>query len=443
MRLRVLALLALVGLASGALRAEEASPPPLPEVTPGEPLSLEEALRLVAARPQLTAQALASLDRAEAALKASWAVLVPTASASLAYSRWDHAVEFQDRVYQAQDDLDGGLLLSVPLVSARTWLAVRAAASGTRVAELGLEVVRQALLLSVARAHYQALGLLSLAEVQRAQLRASARHAEVASIRHRSGTGARVEVLRARTDLLQSREALESTLLGLDNAREALASLTGLEGLPLPVAEADPPAPPAELTRLLELGRQQREDLRLARASQEQADRALDASWMQLVPSLNLAWQFAWQITDPPASAGGFTQDPTRWFLGLTLHIPLFDETRYADLDLKRAELTLAERQAEEAERQAALAIRQAARERQKSLVLLTAAAERSRLAKETLTLAEEAYRAGTGSSLEVTDARRASQTAEVDLVAKRVAAQLILLELWRAVGQDLTALPP
>jgi outer membrane protein TolC len=447
MKSTALGLALVLGLAAAQARAEsgleEAAPPDQTEVSPGEPLPLDEALRLAAARPQLTAAALASLDRAEAALKTSWAALVPAASASLSYIHWDQAntatVGGQTLETQKQDDLKANLLLSVPLVSARTWLGVHAARAGVQVAELNLEVVRQALLLGVARAHYQALGLLTLVEVQRSQIRAAERHLAIATARHRSGTGPRLDVLRARTELLQARESLETSLLGLDNARDALASLTGFPGLPMPVATVELAEPPADGPELLDLGLRQREELRLARAAREQAGRAMTASWMQFIPSLNAAWQLNWQITEP---AGFGSQDPTRWFLGLTLSIPLFDEGRYAELDLKRAEVTLAERQLQDAERQASLAIRQALRERHKALVLLGASDERARLAAETLTLAEEAYRNGTGASLEVTDARRTSQAAEVDRIAKRVSAQLALLELWRAVGQDLLRLP-
>jgi outer membrane protein TolC len=64
-----------------------------------------------------------------------------------------------------------------------------------------------------------------------------------------------------------------------------------------------------------------------------------------------------------------------------------------------------------------------------------------SRLAAQALTLAETAYENGTGNSLDVTDARRSSRSAEIDFAVKRFESQLALLQLLRAVGEDMSKL--
>ena len=62
-------------------------------------------------------------------------------------------------------------------------------------------------------------------------------------------------------------------------------------------------------------------------------------------------------------------------------------------------------------------------------------------MAKEALTLVEASYNAGTGSSLDVTDARRTSSSAIVNLAAKRLQSQISLLKLLSAVGDDMMGL--
>ena len=69
---------------------------------------------------------------------------------------------------------------------------------------------------------------------------------------------------------------------------------------------------------------------------------------------------------------------------------------------------------------------------------LVATARKKATLAAQSLELAENAYENGTGSSLDVTDARRSSRAAEIDLATKRFGAQLALLTLLRAAGEDM-----
>jgi outer membrane protein TolC len=122
----------------------------------------------------------------------------------------------------------------------------------------------------------------------------------------------------------------------------------------------------------------------------------------------------------------------------LTLSVPLYDQMRYADLDKKRASLKQARLEVQETELKAGLEVRTARRDYVASQKLLKAAREQAVLSYEMLRLTEEAYKTGSGSSLDVTDANRSSRQDIIELAIKTLEHQIALLRLLRAVGRDM-----
>jgi len=454
-------------LAASAAGAQEAQPPPetegppepeaarpppapldaplpegLPEVTPGRPITLDEALRLTDERNLSLAATRTELERAEAELYLAWAALFPGASGTMTLTHRDHEdatnVGGSRIVTRNQDDLSGALEVKMPLVNASIWMGIHAGRTGEEIAELTVASARQALLTSVATAYYQALTAKGLIDVQQGQIRSAARYLEVAKARFRSGVGARLDMLRARADVVRAVDQLRAAVVAFDNSRDALGILTGAGGLPTPVETADLGAPAASEAELVEQAAAKREDLRLKRAVVELADRQVDVAWMQFLPSLNASWQLTHQFT-APSSFGD--QDRTRWAAYLVLSVPIYNQTRYADLDIKRAARDKAQLEAEDAAEQSALEVRRTRREYLSAIESVRTATEQAELARETLALTEAEYVSGTGSSLAVTDARRASREAELNLATKRFEAQIKLLALLRAAGEDMSEL--
>ena len=438
MRLAVRQLLCLV-LFTCQVAAGEAED--FPQITPGEEITLSQALKLADQRNLTLNAARTDIIRAQAELYSAWSALLPVASGNLDFTHHDHADYRQlgetgpTIEVSKQQNLQGGLLVNMPLITAQGWLGIALGDTGVEVAEVQVEKIRQALLLSVAQAYFQALTARSLIEVQQNQIKSSRRHLAVATIRHRSGTGSRLDVIRAQTELLTAREELLKAHTSLDNSRDALAILIGVEGLPMPVEAPEVPPPQAGEEDLVSQAKIKNEEVKLSRALVELADQQVTMSWMQFLPSLYASWTLTQQISE----RGGFSSpDNTRWFIGLTLSVPIYDNTRYADLDQKRATLARAELEAEDTRQQVALAVRQARREYEKTVSLVATARKKATLAAQSLELSETAYENGTGSSLDVTDARRSSRAAEIDLATKRFGAQLALLTLLRAAGEDM-----
>jgi len=126
----------------------------------------------------------------------------------------------------------------------------------------------------------------------------------------------------------------------------------------------------------------------------------------------------------------------------LTLSVPIYNHFRYGDLDHRRASLHQAQIDEQDTQGQLALKVRKARRNYLTALSIGETAERQANLATEASTLVKESYNAGTGSSLEVTDARRNATAASVNLAAQKLKAQIALLSLLRAIGEDLATLP-
>lgn len=462
--------------------------PPAPAVS-GTPMTLGAALRAAADR-NLSLQALRQeVPRADAQLSAAWGQLLPGAAAGLRYSRADHAdtmdlmgglgdvmtglgmpaPDSEPLVVRRQDDVSATLGASVRLVDLRAWATLQAARQGVDLAELSVAQARQQLLLATGQAHALALTTGQLLHARESQLSAAAHHLQAAERRVAEGTAVELDVVRAQGDLAQAKLDLVRAQRGAASARDALGLLVGSPTPPQPVdgplpevctllglppstsgcglepPSATPPAIPQTASSatatvdeaLVARALRQRPDLKLRRASVQLADRQVRAAYGALLPTLDAAWQGSYQVTEPTDMGD---PDRSRWTALLTLNIPLYNHAAHAQVRAQRAAREQARLQAKHAEREATLAVRRALRDYQTARSAVGLADQQLHLAQRGLALAEAAFAAGAGSSLEVTDGRHRATAAEVGRAAAALEVQGALLGLLEAAGVDLLA---
>lgn len=401
-------------------------------------LTVEEAIRIAAERNPTLESAREDLAKASVLLQSSWAVLLPTVTAGMNYVAYDHSdsttIGTTSVTIKQSEDLDGVLAINLPLVSATAWLGVRSAVTARKISEITFEQARQEILNTVAQASFQALTAAALIDVHEQQIKRCSRHLDIAILRHRSGTGMRLDVLRAKADLVIAREDLITAKTSLASARDALGVLLGRTTAPMVVEPAPLPVPGEDVARLEDMAGDRREDVRIAKLRVKATSEAVEQGYMKFVPTLGATWQWAQQISD---IAGFGSKDPSRWYLGLSLSVPIYDHTRYPDLAQRKVEKRKAKATAEAVGLEAGLEVRTAFRSHEEALQKVGTAKEKADIARETLALVESAYENGTGDSLTVTDARRSNRTAEVGLITARFRAEVALLSLWRALGQD------
>ncbi len=406
-------------------------------------VDLEQALELANSRNPGLQAVRTDIEKAQARIKNSWALLLPVVTGSFTFTHNDHhdAVSLgggPEVIIRRQDSLRGNLMVTMPVINARAWLGIWAAKQEEEVSKLTVQNAKQTLLLTVAQTYFTALSARSMISVSQSNMDAINRHLAVAKLRYGHGTGKRVDVLRAQTELISAKENLLSARSAFDNTCDTLGALVGFDGMVRPKPPPHIQTPTISENELEAKAQTRREDIRIQKALRELAERQLLSSWMSFIPSLGFSWQLNQQITDPSDFSDA---DKSRWFYAFTLSIPIYDHTRYAELDQLRAAVHKAELDTENARLQAGMEVRQAYRQWQKARQLVASAKQKAKVAAESLAVAELAYANGSGSSLEVTDARRTSQQAQMDLVVKRFDLRSALLELLRKTGMDMMSL--
>jgi outer membrane protein TolC len=454
LRSPVLTAAALALWAAPGLAQEAAPPAPLPEtaapvppeepamdlpaITPGPAMTLEQVLAAADRRNLTIEAARLEITKAEAQLKQAYGLVLPAAQAKMQLMHRDHEDAFDfggaSMTIMAQDDLKGSLQVGMPLINAQNWYTLGVARQGVEVARLSIEDARRQLLLAAAKAYYGAIGLGALITMREDAVRSAAHHLRIARARLDAEVGLRIDVIRAETDLAVAHQALLEAHKEHDNLRDMLGWLTDADGLPLPV-EVAALAPPAgsreELERRAVI---ERSDLAAKQALVELASKQLDASWMQFLPTLDVGWGLDYQFTKP-GDLG--SQDRSRWALVFTLSVPIYNHFRYGDLDYKRASLLQAQLQQEQEAHSATRQVREAHRNWLNAVREVEIAERQLALAGEALQLTLASYEAGTGTSLEVTDARSRRIMAEANVIAKRIAVSTALLDLLQAAGAD------
>ncbi|MBW2278252.1 MAG: TolC family protein, partial [Deltaproteobacteria bacterium] len=257
----------------------------LPQISAGAPITLNEAVVRADRRNPGLSSARLEIQKAEAQLKQAWGLVLPGAQAGMQLMHRDHedAVNFGGTrmVFMSQDDLKGSISVGMPLVNAQNWLTVGAAKQGVRVAEYSIEDARQQLLMGVAIAYVAAVQIREYIALSEEQARSAAHHLKIARARFEVGTGLKIDVIRAETNLEQTRQDLLQAHLAFDNARDTLGTLTGTGGLPLPVATPPLEVPGGDEQQLVSQAVSERAQLRAKDELIKLMDRQLDASWMQ------------------------------------------------------------------------------------------------------------------------------------------------------------------
>lgn len=383
--------------------------------------------------------AIAQLEEAEATLREAYAVLQPQVDlgagatrsrittfgaqpvpAGVPVTRSDYRValssafevDFWGRLRRGAEAVEAQLLasrfardvvaLSVAGTTAQAWFALRSLDAQVAVARESLRVRAESLQVARARARG---GLVSDLDVNQAE-------------------GARAEAAVQLNELERQRGAVE----------RQLGALAGRPGLRVPAADLRsmpvPPLPPPGLPSSL-LDR--RPDIRQAEAVLQAANARIGVARAAMLPTISLTGSLGGQSAD---LADLLRSGARIWSIGFGLALPIFDGGR---LQARTEQAEARERQAlasyqksiESAFREVGDALGSAER---------SAAAERDLLARleaarNSTRLARSRYEAGYSAYLELLDALRTQNDAELALVRNRQARLSYSVDLMKALG--------
>ncbi|HNU67959.1 MAG TPA: TolC family protein [Myxococcota bacterium] len=440
---------ALAAMAFSAVEPAAAQEFTLPQIeapAPGPVMTLNDAVGLADSGNRSILALRQDIVIASEKLRSSWSGLLP-----MLYGNMDWAFgtrQTQTGGSSTGHQLGAGLTLTVPLIDAQKWLGMKTAEVESDLVGLQVEESRQILLYSVAEAYYQAATALSLIDVYRAQYDAAAEHMKLAEGRLSAGVGNIMDVRSAQADMIAAWTGMVQAGYSLSDAREALALLIGRDDLPMPVSSPDASGKGLdidqavqELAREVELPSFDRDavdsrwDMKVLAMQKELQRSELKAGYMPFVPRLNGFFNYDVDILGDSSIPN---YDRNSWRLGLSLSIPLFDYSIYPGLRQKRAAIRQTELRIDELRAEGRKAVSESARKVVKLGRMMAAARVKAAIADDLLSLAEADYANGTGLAIAVTDARRTSQSAHVELATATWEYQVGLLKLNRELGVDI-----
>lgn len=390
------------------------------------PLTLEQALRLTAARnEQLAArgeeyvQALAERQRLAAALRPTIDLFSQTRlrenTGQNAVAQTDLGVSGQYRLLTGLGDLRN-VNAADARIRSRSWLVLD---------------LRESLLLQAARAYYETMRAERLTEVFESSVRAQLARLEDAKARNEAGFTRPLDVAQIEAQVSRTRAQLISARRQAQEARATLALLTNadvggsplVDGYQLPAADDD-----QDRDTLVGVAERHRQDIVAARNEADAARFGVDAAISQFAPTLSINLDyFLLQSPDDSASViAGLVQ----------LRAPVFSAGRIeaevrAAWSVFRQRVLEYQQRVREARRDVELAHVQLQASRARVLELETQVT----VARQALALAEASYQAGLGTNLERVRAQDELLLAELDAASESFDTKIASLALRRACG--------
>jgi outer membrane protein TolC len=391
-------------------------------------VEFDDAVQRALARNPTVAEAATAVDRAAALLAQARAANLPNVGAAVSSSTLKEGVTFSGQVAQPRSQTTVSATASVPVLAAASWAAVTQSRDQVEVSQLSVVEVRQQVAVAAARAYLAIIAAKRQVEVEQRALDNAQAHRDHAQKRLRSGAGSRLDEVRADQQVASEQARLEVSHLALLDSQEALGVLLAEDG---PVdAGAEPTLDvPTAVDATSEMAA--RPDVRLRTATAQAAERVVDDSWKDWLPTGSVA--FTPQLVTP---AGIFDQSPT-WRFTVSFSQPLFEGgQRKAEAALRAVALDQAKLQLTAVE----IAARSEIRVAQESLASYQRALARARQAAEqadeVLRITTGAFQAGATTDLEVIDAERSARDAATAAALAEDRVRQAKLDLLVALGR-------
>lgn len=441
--MRALAFLLAAAAASGGPEASPAParallPPelePLPQAVLGaqvaapEPVTFEEAVERAIRYGTSALVSIQEVARAEGLLGQARSQALPTVGLTGSYTIISQAISFGGTLLEAKSTLAGNATLSVPLVNPQAWVGWAHGSQGVDAAVAADASVRRAAGITAAHAYLTVVASHRAIEVSEIAVATAKAHFDYARARREGGVGTELDVKRAEQEMSESDVQLQAARGALARSREALGILCGsnrpLDSSNVPTGPAYPGLGEAEDGVLA------RPDVRAAKEEVRAAKAVWKDSWADWFPILNGSFQ-------------GYLQDPATasvpargWIAQLVLSVPLFEG------GLRPATAKQREALARESEAQLALALLQAHSDVRVSFDVLRFAVAGYQAARRgavaalaALDLANQGYRAGATSNLDVIDAEQRARDAATTAVIAEDAVRQAKVDLLAAAGR-------
>jgi outer membrane protein TolC len=408
-----------------------APPSPAPELPPVDAVDFDEAVRRASQRNTSAVVAAEEVRRAEALLEQARSGSLPLLAGTGTYTHLDKVRRSGPNTLAYQDQWNGTLSLTVPLVVPSRWYQWSHASDQVAVSRASRDDVRRIVTLTAARAYLSIVAQKRTIDVSRRAVRNAADHYDYAHTRRQGGVGNALDEARADQQLATAQVQLENAMTALIRAQEALGIATGADR-PLDArAEPDLRFGAATEADAMKEAEANRADLKAARQRADAAHAVARDSYSDWLPSLSAQGSTWYQ--DPPS----LTVPRDGWQVQGILSVPIYEG------GLRLGQMREREALDREAQTQLAGTAQQArsdVRTAYGALQHAESAFEKARRAAEraatALSLVTQAYKAGATTSLDVSDAEQRARDADTAAVVAEDAVRQARLDLLAATGR-------
>jgi outer membrane protein TolC len=394
-----------------------------------EPVTFEDAVKRALAHNTGALVAAQEIVRAEGLMGQARSASLPLVVLGGSWTLLDHDRILGGRLVQPGSSLQGTATLTVPLLAASRWYSWAHAAEGIDVATLSDADVRRTVAITAARSYLTVVAAHRAVDVSESAVKVGRAHEDYAVARRKGGVGNELDVKRAEQERWAAEVQLQAARTLLARGREALGVVCGAGG-PLDSTGVPPVKVYPDLAQA-EQGVPGRQDVKAAAGRAQLAGAVWKDSWSDWLPVLVGGIQGYVQTADVPPTP------PSGWVAQLLLTFPLYEGGLRPAQSKERGALA---REAEEAlqglVRQARSEVRLSFETTRYAYAGYDAARRGAESAVAALELANQAYRAGATSNLELIDAERRARDAATTAVIAEDAVRQANLDLLSAAGR-------
>jgi outer membrane protein TolC len=394
-----------------------------------ESVTFDEAVKRALAFNTSALIAAQEIARAEGLMGQARAAALPIVGVGGTWTVLDHDRILGGRLVQSGQSIQGTATLAVPLLAAPRWYAWAHGVEGVDVAALTDAEVRRAVAITAARAYLGVVAARRAVDVSQSAAQVGKDHEDYAVARRKGGVGNELDVKRAEQERWAAEVQLQAAYILLARGREALGVICGangsLDATNVPDVKYYPDLAASEQ------GVEGRQDVKAAAGRSHLAEAIWNDSWSYWLPVLAGTFQ-GYAQTNAVAPT-----PPSGWVAQLVLSFPLFEGGLRPAQSKERGAL------AREAEEALEGVLRQARSEVRVSFEVMRfayagygAARRGAESAFVTLDLANQSYRAGATSNLDVIDAERRARDAATTAVIAEDAVRQANLDLLSAAGR-------
>jgi len=417
------------------------------------PLSVEDCIRIARQNAPVMGKAQYDLKAAQANVLGAWAAMLPSFSTSVTGYKTTYGprdvtivdpttgrIISQTAATEKFDNYSSQISYGMSLFDKGLWSNLSRQQANEQISVNSAEVTEQDLVYRVKEAYFGLLALQRLLHVNEETLRSTEENIRKSESMFEVGSASKADVLKQKVQVQNARASLIQARNDVDYAQANLANVMGLAlDTPVEIIDVlDIAESEVNLDESLRFAREWHPNLLMAEAQLDAAKAGVGYAKSAYWPSLGAGGSYSWGPDDDLSHIGDMFNKNYNWNLGLQLRFNIPDFSTVANIRNAKALQLSAEQQLIETQSSVSLAVRKAHMDLKAAKEMITAREEGVASAAEDLKLAEERYRLGASTALELIDAQLNHTSAQTNHVRALYDYKLALAQLEKAMGRKI-----